>query len=98
MRRALHIFLLAFTLLLAQAGVGVHAVEHLASSHDDGMSSEVACELCVGYAQLGAGALPAYHAALPVCTASAAPLPALAGLFSSLSVFQVRARAPPVFS
>lgn len=100
MRRALHAFLLIFAFLFAQAGLAAHAASHVAVENpgEQGLPADVACEFCVGYAQLAGGAPLPSTPALPVCTAThPAPDSFMALLVSSAS-FHSRARAPPVFS
>lgn len=52
--------LLAFFLLLGQAGAQTHAITHLAGQHhehhDEGEPDEPVCAECLAYGHLGAGA------------------------------------------
>jgi len=101
MRRTLHTLLLIFAFLFAQAGMVAHAASHLVPvSHagDQGVPTHVACELCVGYAQLGGSAPPAVLPVLPVCVARHEVPAVFATVFVTRSSFHSRARAPPVFS
>lgn len=101
MRRALHVFLLVFTFLFAQTGMGAHAASHVAqSTHDGGkgLPSETVCELCAAYAQLDAGALLSQVPSLPVCVAGDERPVSFAAFSVCRAVFHSLARAPPVFS
>lgn len=101
MRRILHIFVLLVTFLFAQGGVVAHAASHLAPvSHagDEGAPADAACELCVGYAQLGGGAPPSVSPLLPDCAARHETPAVAATVFITRSAFHSRARAPPIFS
>jgi hypothetical protein len=99
--RILHAFLLVFALLFAQSGAVVHAAVHIAAaSHgsDQGLPSDSACELCVGYAQLAGGApLPALPG-LPGCEAHEQRHEAVIQVFLARPIVHSRARAPPFFS
>ncbi len=56
-KRTLYHFLLAFFLLLGQAGAQAHAISHLAGQHhDEGEPDEPVCAECLAYGHLGAGA------------------------------------------
>jgi hypothetical protein len=99
--RILHAFLLVFALLFAQSGAVVHAAVHVAAaSHgsDQGLPSDTACELCVGYAQLAGSAPLPVQPGLPECAARHAIPEAAAAVFFTRTVFHSRARAPPFFS
>lgn len=100
MRRTLHAFLLVFAFLFAQAGVAAHAASHMAESpaHDHGLPSEAGCDLCVGYAQLGAGVPLSQPPSLPLCSAKHERPVASTALPVAQAVFYALARAPPVFS
>lgn len=101
MRRILHIFVLLFAFLFAQGGLAAHAASHLAPvSHagDEDVSADSACELCVGYAQFGGGALPSVLPPLPDCGARDEVPVFAATVFTIRRAFHSRARAPPVFS
>lgn len=101
MRRILHIFLLIFALLFAQLGMVAHAASHVAPvSHagHEGVPSDAACELCVGYAQLGGNVPPSVVLVLPACIAGHVLPAVVVSGFVSCRGFHSRARAPPVFS
>jgi hypothetical protein len=99
--RFLHAVLLMLALLFAQGGMLAHAAGHVAvegHGSDQGLSSDPACGLCVGYAQIaGGGALPDAPG-LPVCMAGHAAPDACTALFVSIHAYHSRARAPPFFS
>ncbi len=100
MRRTLHTLLLVFAFLFAQAGMATHAASHMAHSpaHDHGLPSEAGCDLCVGYAQLGAGVPLSQPPSLPVCSAQYQRPVASRALPVAQAFFYALARAPPVFS
>lgn len=101
MRRTLHTLFLIFAFLFAQAGMVAHAASHLAPvSHagHEGVPAHVACELCVGYAQLGGSAPPSVLPVLPVCVANDETPSFYQQLFVSSAVLHSRIRAPPIFS
>lgn len=101
MRCTLHAFILIFALVFAQGGMLAHAVSHwepISHAGDEGAPSDGACELCVGYAQLGGGAPPSVMQVLPVYLASHETPSTYSLLFVSRTVVHSRARAPPVFS
>jgi len=101
MQRVIHTFLLVLAFLLAQGGMVVHAISHVApASHagDDGAPQDSACELCVGYAQLSGSAPLPENLLLPVCLARHGAPQQLVSVLVTRHAFHSRARAPPVFS
>lgn len=100
MQRAAYAFFLVFAFLFVQGGAVAHAVSHVAPvSHagGEGMPSDTACELCVGYAQLSSGALLSVPPAVPVCAASHEVPVAFTTVSFSRFAFHSSARAPPAF-
>ncbi len=100
MNRALHAFLLVFAFLFAQAGWAAHSATHVvAQSHADDQSlpSDAPCELCVGYAQLGAGAPLPVQPVLPVCEAHYQKPESTVRAFFARVILHSRTRAPPVY-
>ena len=74
-----HRLLLALCLVFAQIGGPVHAIGHLAGHHhDQGEPESPACELCLAYGHLAAGApasAPAGAGPAPFVPAVMAPAP-----------------------
>jgi hypothetical protein len=103
LQRALAWLLLAL-LPLAQAVAAGHAVSHLAGggqgSPDDRQALHAAhCELCITAATVAGGALPATLPVLPPLElAQAAPVVAVADLWSPALVTVYDSRAPPAFT
>lgn len=101
MRRILHILVLLVAFLFAQGGALAHAASHLAPvSHagDEGAPADSACDLCVGYAQFGGGALPSVLPVLPDCYARHEIPAVFTTVFITRHIFHTRSRAPPIFS
>jgi hypothetical protein len=85
-------WLFALTLLFGQAAAFAHALGHL--STDDGLTSDPACEVCLGQAQLGGGVAPTIHTPPATALASAAPPTRLVPVASAAPT-HAHARAPP---
>lgn len=98
MSRALHAILLVFAFLFAQAGWAAHTATHVVvhQTDDQGLPSDAPCELCVGYAQLGAGAPLPVQPVLPVCEAHYQKPESIDRPFFARVILHSRTRAPPV--
>jgi len=94
--RYARLLLLAMLLALGQVGTLTHVLEHIGEERGD--APHVACEICVGYAQLGTAAV----GRLPTPPAlSPAPLPPalpVERFIAQRPAAAYHVRAPPVLS
>jgi len=99
--RILHASLLVFVFLFAQAGLSAHAAGHVSlNTHksDKGMPADVACEFCVGYAQLVGNVPMPDQPIVPINVARLRVQSACSTISRTQAFFYSRPRAPPAFS
>ena len=94
--RYARLLLLAMLLALGQAGTLTHAVEHLGEAQGD--APHVACEICVGYAQLGAAAVGKISTPPALSPAPLPPALPVERFIAQRPAAAYHVRAPPVLS